>query len=119
MKRNDTENRRIERKERLRKRADLLGLYRSAFSVGCKGLKILYRKNDLNWNRVVFSTGRGFRGAVERNREKRVGREIYRNMKGRVRIGLDLLFIFYPGGYSFSKRQEQFEKLLQKIRILV
>lgn len=118
MKRNDTEIRGIRRGERLRRKADLLRLYRSSSRVGCEGLKILYQRNDLNWNRVAFTTSKGFKGAVKRNREKRIGREIYRTRRGQIKSGYDLLFIFYPGKYSFSGRQEQFEKLLKRTRLL-
>ena len=117
MKRNDTEKRGISREERLRKKADLLKLYRSSWRVGCEGLKILYEKNDLNYNRVAFTTSRGFRGAVKRNREKRIGREIYRAKRGHIESGYDLLFVFYPGKFSFSDRQKQFELLFKKMRL--
>ena len=117
MKRNDTEIRGIRRGERLRIKADLLRLYRSSSRVGCEGLKILYQKNDLNCNRVAFTTSKGFKGAVKRNREKRIGREIYRMRRGGINSGYDLLFIFYPGKYSFSDRQEQLEKLFKKMQI--
>ncbi len=117
MKRNDTDIKGIRRKERLRKKADLLRLYRSSMRVGCEGLRILYHKNDLKFNRVAFTTSKGFKGAVKRNREKRIGREIYRMSRGRINSGYDLLFIFFPGQYSFSDRQEQLEKLFSKMRI--
>ena len=118
MKRNDTDNRGIRRQERLRRKADFLRLYRSSLRVGCEGLGIIYKKNDLVCNRVAFTTSKGFRGAVKRNREKRIGREIYRTRRGRIKSGYDLLFILYPGKYSFSDRQEQFENLFKKMRIM-
>ncbi len=37
--------------------------------------------------------------------------------RGRINSGYDLLFIFYPGKYSFSDRQEQVEKLFKKMQI--
>jgi ribonuclease P protein component len=119
MKRNDTDSRCARREGRLRRRADLLRLYQSPLRVGCEGLKILYQKNDLECSRVGFTTSRSYRGAVKRNREKRRGREIYRSMRSLIKTGFDLLFIFYPGEYSFRQRKKQFEKLLDEIRILL
>jgi ribonuclease P protein component len=118
MKRNDTENRGIRKEERLRRKADIVKLYRSCSRVGCGGLTILYGKNDLTYNRAAFTTSRGFKGAVKRNREKRVGRELYRAMRGHIESGYDLLFIFFPGRYSFSDRQKQFDRLFKKISLL-
>jgi len=117
MKRNDTENRGIRKEERLRRKADIVRLYRSCSRVGCAGLKILFEKNDLTYNRVAFTTSRGFKGAVKRNREKRVGREIYRALRGHIGSGYDLLFVIYPGRYSFSDRQKQFDILFKKISL--
>ena len=117
MKRNDTDSKGIRREERLKRKTDLIRLYRSSLRVGCVGLKILYQENDLEFNRVAFTTSKGFKGAVKRNREKRVGREIYRIRRAGISSGYDLLFIFFPGEYSFSDRQEQLEKLFSKMRI--
>ena len=118
MKASRIEQQGISRSERLRKRVDLRRVFRSPIKVGCKGLKLLYARNNLGWCRVVLTTSKGFKGAVRRNRQKRIGREIYRKLKGRLRQEFDLIFILYPGDYFYSERKKQISLLLQKADLL-
>jgi len=114
MRRNPTESCRLEKHERLRKRSDLLNVFGAKNRVGCRGIKLLFRRNELEWNRAAFVAGRGYKSAVKRNREKRRGREIYRRLKSRLAGGYDMIFFLYPGDFSYWERKEQIEWLLTK-----
>jgi len=102
----------LSRRERLRARADLQKLFNCAASADTKGIKLFYTENTLPWNRFAVCPVRGFRKAVERNREKRICREIYRQIKDRVKPGYDLAFVLYPGEYDYSERRRQMEAVL-------
>ena len=52
--------------------------------------------------------------AVDRNRAKRLCREAYRDLKGRIATGYDLAFVLYPGKVSFADRRRQLETLLER-----
>jgi len=104
----------LTRKERLRRRSDLNRVFVSVKKARCRGLKLLYIENNIQWNRIAFSTGKGFKRAVDRNRVKRVCREIYRTVKQQIKRGYDLIFIVYPGKYSFSERSSQVISLLEQ-----
>ncbi len=86
--------------------------------VGCKGQRLLYRANGLGRNRIVITTVRGFRGAVNRNRQKRIGREAYRRMKAGLKQGFDFVSILYPGEYTYIEREKQFHRLFQSAELI-
>ncbi len=105
----------LTKRERLKRRADLARLFADPRKVGCLGLVILYQENGLAWNRIaVTTTKRGYRGSAQRNREKRIGREIYRGNKERIRTGFDMILIFRPGSFSFWEREKQFRMLIER-----
>ena len=107
----------LSREERLGRKIDLIRVFRSSYRVDCEGMKIFYRKNDLSWNRIAATTRKGFKGAVKRNRQKRIAREIYRNMKHSLKTGFDMIFFLYPGEYAYPTREKQIMFLLNKAKL--
>jgi len=75
----------------------------------------------LPYNRICFAFPKGFGGAVERNRAKRLGREAYRLVKSRLSGGYDLIFLVYREAEEkavLSDRLEQLESLFKKAGLL-
>lgn len=107
------------REERLSKRIDLIRVFKSPSWMGCEGLKLCYRKNNLPWNRIAVTTVKGFKGAVQRNRQKRISREIYRELKHSLKAGFDMIFILRPGEYSSLERKKQIQLLLEKANMIL
>jgi ribonuclease P protein component len=95
----------LTRKEHLRKTTDIKGLFGSARRVDARGLKLFYRENGSGPNRIAVIVGRRCGGAVRRNREKRITREAYRDLKPGLRGGHDLLFIIDRFGQGFWQRR--------------
>jgi RNase P protein component len=54
-------------------------------------------KNGLPYNRIGFTQTRKYGNAPERNRARRLGREAYRLLRPRLKIGFDLVLLVYPG----------------------
>jgi ribonuclease P protein component len=109
----------LAREERLRGRANLRRVFTSAAKAELKGLKILYLRSGLpQGNRLALRPVRGFSGAVERNRQKRLVRESYRLLKPRVMPGYDLAFVLYPGAYGWSERSRQVQTLLRRVGLI-
>ncbi len=104
----------LTRKERLRGASLIREVLSSEQKVGCPGAKLLFRENGLTYNRVVCIPTRKFRTAVQRNRARRLGKEAFRQVKQRMKTGYDLVFILYPGEYSYADRFQQITSLLQK-----
>jgi ribonuclease P protein component len=48
---------------------------------------------------------------VERNRARRVGREVYRHLRNDFKPGYDLVLLVYPGNDNYSRRMEQMAEL--------
>jgi ribonuclease P protein component len=103
----------LTKKERLKKASEIQRVFSGKQSVSCYGMKLLFRKNDLSWNRMTCIPARKFGNAVERNRLKRHVREIFRQEKPKLKTGFDVVFVVYPGkAYDYGKRKRQMEKLL-------
>lgn len=83
-------------------------------SVSTRGLKIFFRENGQDITRILVTPGRKYGNAVQRNYIKRVGKEIFRAQKSRLKSGYDVLFLFYPGSYTYDDRVNQVIKLLSK-----
>lgn len=100
--------------EILRDRGEISHLFAESYAFRTNGLHLRIIENDLRWSRVVFAAVRSFRNAVDRNRARRRVREAYRDLKERITGHYDIVFVMYPGEYSFSKRYQQVEKLLRR-----
>ena len=87
---------------------------------GYRGAKLFVLKNALPHNRICFTFSRGFSGAVERNRAKRLGREAYRNLKPRIKCGYDFILLVYPDNpnTTYAGRAGQLEYLLSRAGLM-
>lgn len=54
-------------------------------------------KNELPYARLGLSVSRRVGGAVERNRWKRLAREVFRRHRARLPVGVDLVVVAHPG----------------------
>ncbi len=107
----------LTREERLRGSDAIRGLFATARRVEAQGLKLLSRENGTGTNRIAIVVGRGCGGAVRRNREKRITREAYRDLKGGLAPGYDLLFIIGRFGQSFRERQGSLRRLFERAHL--
>ena len=71
-------------------------------------------RNGLEYNRIAFAFSRKFGKAVERNHSRRLSREVYRLLRGKLRKGYDLVLLVYPGRDVFSARMEQIRELFSR-----
>jgi ribonuclease P protein component len=112
----------LTREERLRKRSEISNAFRFSRYVSCKGLRLLFKENKLKRNRILTAVKKGYKGAVKRNRQKRIIKEIYRNMKDRLNTGFDLIFIIFSDNnieYSFKDREVQVNELFRKAGLFI
>ena len=105
--------------ERLRRKEDISSLFSSsAGSYTVKGMRLVFRPNTVSYSRVLITLIRKYGNAVQRNRAKRVLRDIYRNVKHEIRPGYDIGFILYPGEFDYETRFKQCRSLLKKAGML-
>ena len=77
----------------LRNKKDFSALYSKGKSVGDRYVVLFYKKNHLGYNRVAFLASKKVGNSVHRNRARRLMKESYRNIKGQVKDGFDLIII--------------------------
>ena len=104
-------------RERLKKKADFDRVFSGGKRQRCLGSQLVYLKNGLSWNRFAVCPVRKYGGSVERNRVKRICREIYRDTKADFRSGYDIVMVVFPGTDTWHERREQFIALTDKARL--
>jgi len=115
---------RFERKEHLKRRNDIQAVFKRGKNFGCNGAKLFVLRNNLFHNRICFTFSRGFGNAVKRNRSRRLSREAYRLLRGRLQGGHDLILLVFPEtakpetAPGLSARQRQLEFLFSKAGLL-
>jgi len=116
----DEKNRdcRFPRKERLKGRDEIREVFNRRRGVSCSGARLLTLRNGLAHNRIAFTFARKFGNAVERNRSRRLSREVYRLLRNKLRKGYDFVLLVYPGRDTFSARMEQMRELFTQAGLL-
>ena len=104
----------LTRDERIGSASDFRKIFASAVSFSCRGAKIFFIQNEKGYNRIGITLRRKYGNAVQRNYARRIMKEIYRNNKDAIKQGFDIIFIIYPGNYSFGDREEQFRLLIRR-----
>ena len=108
----------LTKEERLKRRSDLDRVFGAGRRRSCSGANLVYLPNGLERSRFAVCTVRKYGKAVDRNRVKRVFRELFRTRKDRIEPGFDIVFVVYPGRESYKTREEQFSSLLKQERLL-
>jgi len=111
---------RFRREERLTGRDDIKGVFGKGKRTGCRGAKLFTLENSLPHNRICFAFSKGFENAVERNRAKRLGREVYRSLKSGIKCGYDMILLVYPDNpdSEYDGRLKQLRHLFAKAGLL-
>lgn len=92
-------------KERLlRKSLEFSRVYRQGSRLRGQGFSLVFLANDLPYSRLGISVHRMIRGAVRRNRIKRIVRESYRLHRDLFPISCDIVFTVAPG-FSIRKTE--------------
>ena len=98
---------------------DVSRLFREGRFTRTKGLKLGYAENDYGYHRVAFAPTRGFGRAVDRNRQKRISREAYRQLQGEIFGAYDLVFVIYSDATNTtSERHNDMVRTLGAARLL-
>ncbi len=103
---------------RLKKKKDFERIFEEGVTMknSCFFLRLV--KNELNITRVGFIVSKKVsRKAVERNRIKRLFREIVRLKMSEIKPGLDMVFIVLSNSKekSFLELKQEIERILEKI----
>ncbi|MDR2802875.1 MAG: ribonuclease P protein component [Treponema sp.] len=110
------------RGEHLKRRHDIQSVFKKGASTSCSGARLFFLRRDRRERRIAFTFSRKFGNAVERNRARRLGREAYRHLRAKIKVGYDLVLLVYPGKNDFSEGKKPlngFSVRLKQMRILL
>lgn len=102
------------RQEHLKRSSEIQTVFKKGRKITCNGAKLFVFPNGREINRIVFTFPRKYGNAVERNRSRRLSREVFRLVKNRMKTGFDLVLLVFPGKDRFCDRMMQVGLLLKK-----
>ena len=115
--------------ERLKRKRDFERLRIEGKRIHSSNYVLLFLRNNLPHNRLAISISKKVGNAVIRNYEKRICREIYRDIKNSLPVGFDFLLIvkvrtyrkskegkFYNTSSGFLERKKELKRLFEKVR---
>ena len=104
----------LPKEERLCGAVQIRTLFKTGIRYSCDGAKLFVLPNKLSYNRFVCTFKRHYGSAVQRNKARRLSKEVYRQMKYRLKAGYDILLLIFPGRDTFSLRTAQLNCLFKK-----
>ncbi len=87
----------LTKKQIIRLKADIDNVFKAGkrFSLSC--FKLYVCENDLSYSRLIVIPARHYGNSVQRNLIRRQVKEIWRTNQERIKKGLDMVVIVYPG----------------------
>ena len=104
----------LTKNERLRRKRDIRSLFVAGHSVSGGALRLVYRPNGLEVNRLLVTVRKKFGTAVERNRARRLVKEAYRHLKSDIQCGYDIGCVVYQKGLTFIETVRIIESLIKR-----
>lgn len=105
---------RLRKSDRLRKRREYLAVQRGGKKVHLRDMLVIARGGA---RRLGITVTKKVGNAPQRNRIKRLVREMWRRHRERLPAGLDLVFVARKSavGMTFDRLREQFDELERKL----
>ena len=96
----------------LRKKTDFQSIYNRGKSVGDRFVVLFYRPNGLVYKRTGFLASKKVGNSVKRNRARRLMKESYRHLAGRLPQNVHYDFIIIARNTISGKKCAEVEKSL-------
>lgn len=110
----------LTKQEILRSQPEIDLIFKHGKSQSVKGMKLIVRKNELPFSRIIVIPVKHYGTAVERNKVRRRIKEIWRCSKEQLVSGYDFAFVMYPGNaYDHFQLTQLFQTLCQKAGVLL
>ena len=104
----------LPKEERLCGAVRIRDMFKIGYRYSCDGAKLFVLPNKLPYNRFVCTFKRHYGSAAQRNKARRLSKEVYRQMKSQLVTGKDILLLIFPGRDTFSLRTAQLDCLFKK-----
>ena len=110
---------RFPKERRLRIKAEYDAMFNDSFRISSRGMTIRYRSNGLKYSRLGMMVGKKSGNAVERNRLRRLFREVFRQKSNIEFQNIDLLITLYKPLKNLNNTEvcSVFNHLLSKITL--
>lgn len=89
------------RQMRLSRKSDISKVFKKGSLFRFRGERLFVLSNGMDLNRFLCTFKRGFGKAVQRNRVRRLSKEIYRHHKMLLKQGFDIVLLASKYDYSF------------------
>ena len=104
------------KKFRLRSQSDFDAVFQNEVFAADNVLVIQAKENGLDYSRLGLSIGRKVGNAVQRNRWKRVIREVFRKQRSQLPVGIDLVVRPRKGAVcDFAAVERSLIRLVKKL----
>lgn len=102
----------LTKKQIIRIKADIDNVFKTGkrFSLSC--FKLFVSENDLTYSRLIVIPARHYGNSVQRNLIRRQVKEIWRTNQEKIKEGLDMVVVVYPGK---ALKYEEKESLLLEL----
>ncbi|MBN2444312.1 MAG: ribonuclease P protein component [Spirochaetales bacterium] len=112
----------LTKKEILRKRYEIRNVFnntkKNAKKENTVNYTLIYKENEFTWNRVLVIVDKKIKSAVLRNKEKRVVKEIYRQIKEKLKVGFDIIILTRTSKKKFTERLNEIVGLFVKADLM-
>lgn len=111
----------LAKENRIRKKNDFEEIFKQGRGVKRDFLYFKIKKNKLDLSRFGFIVGKNFsKKAVERNKIKRMLREVIRKKLPKIKKGFDVIIIVLPNGESnLEKIENIIEEVFKKSELFI
>jgi ribonuclease P protein component len=107
----------LTKSERLRRRGEIKALFADGKSVSGGAVKLVIRPNGGESNRFFVTLRKKFGTAVERNRARRLVKEVYRLQKQSLKSGYDIGCVVYQKGLKYDEIEKCLVSLFQRANL--
>ena len=104
----------LTKSERLGKVTDIKRTFASGKRFNVPEAKLVFTPNNLGYSRFMVTLVKKYGNSVQRNRAKRIAREVFRLNKHRFKPGFDIVTVFFPDDDNYYSRELQMLKLFKK-----
>jgi len=108
----------LSHKERLSQRSDIKAVFSRGKKVSNVAGSLFVLSNSLSYARFLCTFRRGFAHAVERNRMRRLCKEVYRKNKHVIKKGFDVVFLAFRYCDSFLECKENLLYLFKMASVI-
>ena len=109
--------RNLTKSERLSKLSDIKRTFASGKRFKTPGAKLVFTANNLEYSRFMVTLVRHYGNSIQRNRAKRIAKEVYRLNKHQLKPGFDIVIVFFPDEDNLNNREKQMIKLFKIARL--